>query len=184
MISISGSTVRSFIFPASFPAAFDYYQDFERSLSFLPHISIVQNYSEGRYRLRYSSVDSGIYRVNIYCDVGTIAGQEPPCIRISPLGGVPPVKSDVRLYTITGQGQYDSETVFHAAGQSTRIDYRIKISARLPVPLTLRLIPSALLNSAAHTILQSRIEEITTHFIEQSIKAYSGWKKTTAGGRS
>ncbi len=61
---------------------------------------------------------------------------------------------------MTCQGHYDSESAFSAAGQQTQIEYRLNLRANVPMPVTLRLIPSALISGAAHNILHLRTAEI------------------------
>ena len=74
---------------------------------------------------------------------------------------------------MTCQGHYDSESAFSAAGQQTQIEYRLNLRANVPMPVTLRLIPSALISGAAHNILHLRTAEIMSSFIDQSRRAYS-----------
>ena len=74
---------------------------------------------------------------------------------------------------MTCQGHYDSESAFSAAGQQTQIEYRLNLRANVPMPVTLRLIPSALISGAAHNILHLRTAEIIGSFIDQSRRAYS-----------
>ncbi len=173
MIKISGSTKRLFLFPASLQKTFAYYSDIPRSIDFLPHISLVRSFAPGQYRLLYSFLESGLYRVKIYCDVLTILDKNKRFIRIQPSEENPPVKSGYGLYSMTSQGHYDSETTFSESGDQTRIEYRISMDARLPVPLTLRLVPNALLNGSAQKKLSLHTGEIIDRFIERSIREFT-----------
>jgi hypothetical protein len=172
MIQLAGSSHRSYLFPADLPAAFAYYGDLARSMRFLPHISIVERYAPDQLRLLYSAID-GLYRVRIYCDVLITIDQPNYRLRIGPLTGHRPVKNEVGLNAMTCQGHYDSESTFSAAGHQTQIEAHLNLRANVPMPLTLRLIPSALISGAAHNILHLRTAEITSSFIEQSLRAYS-----------
>jgi hypothetical protein len=173
MIQISGSTQRLFLFPASMQEAFAFYSDIPRSIDFLPHISVVRSFAPGQYRLLYSSLESGLYRVKIYCDVCAILDEEKRFIRIQPSDGKPPVKSESGVYSMTSQGFYDSEVAFSEAGDQTRIEYSIRMGASLPVPLSLRLIPQALLNGSAQRKLSLHTDEIIDRFVERSIRLYT-----------
>lgn len=73
---------------------------------------------------------------------------------------------------MTCQGYYYSETVFSKFGEQTQVEYSIKMNATLPVALTLRFIPNAVINNMAQNKLDMHIEEITNSFIKQSILIY------------
>ena len=173
MIQLAGSAHRSYLFPADLPAAFAYHCDLARSMRFLPHISIVERYAPDQLRLLYSAAESGLYRVRIYCDVRITADQPNYRLRIGPLTGHTPVKNEVGLNAMTCQGYYDSESTFSAAGHQTQIESRLNLWANVPLPITLRLIPAALISRAAHNILHLRTAEIMGSFIDQSRRAYS-----------
>jgi hypothetical protein len=172
MIQLAGSAQRSYLFPADLPAAFAYHCDLARSMRFLPHITVAKRYASDQFRLLYSAIH-GLYRVKIFCDVLITADQPNYRLRIDPLTGHVPVKNEVGLNAMTCQGHYDSETAFSAAGQQTMIEYRLNLRASLPKPVTLRLIPHALMDGAAHNILHLRTAEIMSSFIDQSLRAYS-----------
>jgi hypothetical protein len=173
VIQISGSTKRVFLFPANLQKAFVFYSDIPRSIDYLPHISLVRSFAPDQYRLLYSSLESGLYRVKIYCDVLTLLDNQKRFIRIQPLEVNPPVKSETGLNSMTSQGHYDSGITFSESGDQTRIEYSIRMDARLPVPLTLRLVPNALLNGSAQRKLSLHTDEIMDRFIEWSISAFS-----------
>lgn len=173
VIQLAGSAQRTYLFPAVRARAFGYYCDLARTMQFLPHISIVEQYAPDQLRVLYTATESGLYRVRIYCDVRITIDQAHHRLQLGPLAGHPPVKNDLRLNAMTCQGQYASETVFLDAGSRTQIDYRLNLQASMPRPLTLRLIPPGLLAGAAHAIMDVRIAEITGSFIDQSIRAYA-----------
>jgi hypothetical protein len=173
MIQLAGSAHRSYLFPADLPAAFAYHCDLARSMRFLPHISIVERYAPDQLRLLYSATESGLYRVKIFCDALITVDQPNYRLRIGPLNGHAPVKNEVGLNSMTCQGHFDSETAFSAAGQQTQIEYRLNLRANVPMPVTLRLIPTALISGTSHNILHLRTAEIMNSFIDQSRRAYS-----------
>ena len=172
MIQISGSTKRLFLFPANLQKAFAYYSDIPRTIDFLPHISLVRSFAPHQYRLLYTYLESGLYRVKIYCDVLTLLDKKNRFIQIQPLEENPPVKSESGLYSMTSQGHHRSEITFSELGNQTRIEYNISMDASLPVPLTLRIVPNALLNNSAQRKLSLHTDEIIDRFIEQSIRAF------------
>ena len=173
MIQLAGSAHRTYLFPADLPTAFAYHCDVARSMRFLPHISIVERYAPDQLRLLYSATESGLYRVRIYCDVLITVERPNYRLRIGPLTGHAPVKNEVGLNAMTCQGHYDSQSAFSAAGHQTQIESHLNLRANVSMPVTLRLIPSALISGAAHNILHLRTAEIMSSFIDQSRRAYS-----------
>jgi Protein of unknown function (DUF1997) len=173
MIHLTGSTQRSFIFPAERATAFAYYSDINRICPFLSHISVVRNYSPGQYRLLYSAVEMGFYRVRIFCDIIMTLDTRGNRLLISPLQGFPPVRTINSLYSIDCQGVFSSESIFCAAGDQTRVDYRINIQARFPAPVAIRIMPEHLLTNMAQNIMQWRIDEIVEGFIDRSTRTFS-----------
>lgn len=174
MIEIAGSTQRSFVFPARREDAFSFYQDIEHTFRFLPHISIARSYADGQYRLLYSAVETGMYRVEIFCDVLATADEGHHLIDISPLPGHAPEKSKAGFHSMTGQGYYTSKCRFRERGEQTTIEFSIELSARLPVPITLRWIPHDLLDGIAQNRLQLHMDEIIASFVEQSTRSFRG----------
>lgn len=170
---MAASAVRSFLFPAELPAAFAFLGDVRRSFACLPYISVAASYSEDQYRLHYRALEAGFYWVDIFCDVQVIREEDPCSLRIRSLHGRPPVKTAARWNAMTCQGSYESQSLFYQDGENTRVDFSIQLAASLPVPVTLRLVPPALVSKSTHNILQLRIEEVSSGFIEQSIRAYS-----------
>ena len=171
---MAASAERSFLFPAELPEAYAFLSDVKRSFTFLPYISLATGYSASQYRLHYRALEAGFYWVDIFCDVQVIDKDSPYTLSILPLAGKPPVKSVAHWNTMTCQGTYESRTTFHPVGENTRVDFSIRLAATLPVPVTLRLVPPAIVSGATHNILQLRIEEVIGGFIERSIRAYTG----------
>jgi hypothetical protein len=177
MIDVAGSTHRSYVFPADRPAAFAYYGDFRNVISNLPLISMVKPFGNERYRLVYRSMELGLYRVRIYCDLEARFDEKKHILHVAPLTGHPPVKSRVTINSLTAQGMYTSESAFRAAGDHTRVDYHLVLKARLPRPLGLKLIPDGILERIAHNITMWRIHEIADGFIERSIREFERGKR-------
>lgn len=176
MITLNGSTQRQFSFPDNLAAATRYYRDFDTILNFLPHITLVQKYGPNRYRALYHTVELGVYRVKIYCDLQVQFDEATHILHVIPLTGLPPVKQSVSVQSLVAQGQFTSQSVFVACGDETRIDYRLGLAAALPKPIGLNLVPDALMNQITHSIADWRIHEIAGGFIERSIAAYQAAK--------
>jgi hypothetical protein len=173
MIHLTGSTQRSFNFPADLTSALAYYSDINRICLFLSHISVVRNYNPGQYRLRYNAIELGVYRVQIFCDIQILLDACTHRLLIRPLEGIPPVRNITSLHSITCQGLYSSESIFRTVGEQTRVDYSIFIQARFPAPLAIRIMPEPVLTNLANNIMQWRIDEIIEGFIDRSTRTYS-----------
>ena len=172
MIHLTGSTQRSFIFPADQATALAYYSDINRICPFLSHISVVRSYDPGQYRLLYSAVEMGFYKIRIFCDIRMTLDMRGHRLLINPLEGIPPVRTITSLYSIDCQGFYSSESIFGAAGDQTRVDYSINLQARFPAPIAIRIMPEHLLTNMAQNIMQWRIDEIVEGFIDRSTRTF------------
>lgn len=172
MIKISGSTHRKFDFPADPMTAFDFYSNLDRTLSYLPHISVLERFTETEFRMIYHTSELGIYRVRVFCDMRAEFNRQDRILAICPLEGISPISSKAGMYSLTGQGFYHSESIFHEQGDFTKIEYRLNIHATLPTPLGLRFMPTKLIDGIAKGITQWRIEEIADGFIERSLQAF------------
>lgn len=178
MIKIVGSTRRSFIFPAELPAAFAYYSDLGRILTYLPHISLMRAFAYDQFRVLYNTLELGAYHIRIFCDMHAVLGKEGEWVlRIQPWdGGHPPVRPEAGLSSSTARGYFNSESVFRQVGPGqTEIDYSLQLRSKLPTPLGLRLVPGRVVNHIAESIMTMRIHEIAEGFIERSIEAFPHW---------
>ena len=172
MITLNGSTQRQFVFPDTLAAATRYYRDFDTIFDFLPHISLVQKYGPNRFRALYHTIELGVYRVKIYCDLQVHFDEASQTLNVSPLLGPTPVRQSVSVQALVAQGQFTSQSVFVARGDETRVDYRLRIAAALPKPFGLSLVPDAVMNQITHSIADWRIHEIAGGFIDRSIAVY------------
>ena len=171
-IEIDGSARRSFVFPAVLERAFAYYSDLDTIFTCLPHISVVEKYSETGFRLQYSTLELGIYNIRIVCDLEAALDLQTHLLRISPLIGTNQIESTFGLRSIQAQGFYSSESRFIPFGEYTRIDYTLRIKASLPTPLAVLYMPPSIRNSIASSITTWRIGEIAEGFVERSIRKY------------
>ena len=172
MIKLAGSVHRSFVFPADYQTAFNYYRDFNRTLSFLKHISVSNRYAEGEYRLEYNTKELGLYQVRLVCDMQVEIDHLQGILRIRPLQRASAVQSKAGMYSLYAQGFYNSESIFRAHGDRTEIEYKLRLRARLPIPMGLRFMPGSVINEIARNITRWRIREIADGFIERSLRAF------------
>ncbi len=172
MITLDGFAQRQFAFPDTLAAATHYYRDFDMIFGLLPHIALIDKYSDDCYRALYHTIELGVYRVKIYCDLQVHFDEANQLLHVTPLIGPTPVKPLVSIQALVAQGQFTSLSAFVAHGEETRVDYRLKLTAQLPKPLGLSLVPDGVMNQIAHSIAEWRIHEIANGFINRSIAAY------------
>jgi hypothetical protein len=153
-------------------SATSYYHDFNGIFNYLPHIQPVAQYGPNQFRALYHTIELGLYRVRIYCDLQVHFDAATQTLHVMPLPGLKPVKPVVTVSSLTAQGYFTSQSIFRAYGRSTHIDYQLQLYASLPKPFGLKLIPDGVMNQIAASITDWRIREIAEGFIEQSIRAY------------
>ncbi len=173
MIKIVGSVHRSFTFPADLATTCAYYSDFNRILSCLPHVQIVDRYGPNQFRMVYHTTELGLYSVRLYCDLQAQIDRKRHVLHMIPLPGIPPAKLWAAMNTLVAQGYYASESVFCDEGDHTRIDYTLKLGATLPKPFGLNLVPDAILDHIATNITDWRIHEIAEGFIARTIDDFT-----------
>jgi hypothetical protein len=183
MIRITGSALRTFTFAGELPMAYAYYADVGRVLSYLPHIFLVRAYGPDQFRLLYSTTELGTYHVRIFADVQTTL-EKGWIVRVRPMEGIPPVKTEATLGSTTTQGYFSSQSIFSDSGAETRIKYALQLKADLPTPLGLRLMPGMMVDRIAKSITNMRIREIADGFVERTTDAFPHWlaELETRGG--
>ena len=172
MINISGSVKRSYIFPASPEIAFEFYADLERTFRFIPHITLKEKGEQGHYRMLYDTVELGVYRVKIYCDLETNLDRDQMALYIQPTENVRIVKNKIGMYSLTAQGEYSSKSLFLPHQDQTEIEYQFRLHAELPLPFGARFMPKKLLNDISESITTLRMQEIADGFIQTSLRAF------------
>jgi hypothetical protein len=184
VIKITGSTRQTFSFPADLATAADFYRDFSRILHYLPHIHMVRAYGSEQFRVMYHTLELGVYRVRIYCDLQVRYDEASQTLHVAPLLNKPPVKSKATVRSLTTQGYFASQSVFRARGDHSVVDYQLSLEARLPRPLGLLLMPDKVIEQIASNITDWRIDEIASGFIRRSVHAYRRQATATASGMS
>jgi len=179
MIRIAGAARRSFLFPAPLDAAFRFNSQLDAMLGLLPHIELVA--AKGpRRRLCYHATEAGLYHVRIYCTVLTEIDPREHRIRIRPTDDPAPDHAGFR--SMSGHGRYESTVSFDGHEDATRVVYALKLSATLPTPGSLRLLPEAVVNAHAAHRFRVRLDEILDGFVERSIAAYQAATPTRVAG--
>ncbi|MCP5094010.1 MAG: hypothetical protein GY943_00500 [Chloroflexi bacterium] len=184
MIKVTGSIKRAFIFPADANTAVTYYSELTRIAQFMPHISLVEAYTEQQIRVLYKTLELGAYTIRIFCDIQNEVDQENLILHIKPLDINDPVEANASVSTTTGQGIYSLQAQFFDVDSSQcRVEYKIFLEGELRRPLGMRLMPRRVVNRIAQNITNSRMREIADGFIEASVDAFSEWQaenQTTA----
>ncbi len=148
-IAVRGNSRTTFLFPAELRESLAYFMDYRKILLNLPHISMSESYPGNRFRLVYKTVELGLYRVEITCDVRVYTEKHPTGERLvfESINNHKPVKSSVGLHSLSGQGNYQSESIFEARGQETVVHFSLQLFADLPCPWGLLIVPPLARNS-------------------------------------
>lgn len=176
MITLNGTVQRRFHFPADPLITLIYFSELSRVTLLLPHISVVETYSNDKVRIRYQTVELGAYTINIYCDLECTCDVEKQNIIIEPLGGCQPVEVESTLNATTGYGYYASSAQLFAEDDGTGIDYRFEFKSTLQRPRGLRMMPKRVVDRIAHSISLGRVEEIADGFMENALEAFGEWQ--------
>ncbi len=175
MIAVSGSTRMTFHLPVDTAAAFAFYSHMPRLIPYLPHIRLIREHADNHLRVCYFAKELSAYDINIYCDILVETDPLERAIRINPHSARPLVKPKAGIHAASAYGRYTSESLFFPDGGGTRLEYSLELSAELPEPWALKLVPAPVLNSIASHITNARIDEIARQFIEQSAAAIPAW---------
>ncbi|GAB4581075.1 MAG: hypothetical protein Fur0022_38220 [Anaerolineales bacterium] len=172
MIRVFGSVSRSFVFPAPWEIAADYYRDFNRVVNHLPLISMVKSLDADKFRVMYNSVELGVYHIKIYCDVHTWFDANDRVLIVQTTDDHPKIPTQSTWNSSSAHGAFASQSVFYPEGEQTRIEYKLHLRAEIPPPLGLRLVPTGMLEQIADNITAWRMDTIIDRFVEATIKDY------------
>ncbi len=179
MIKIAGTTQQTFSFPADVAAASNFYRDFSCILHYLPHIHLIKAYDSDQFRVMYHTLELGIYRVRIFCDLQVRYDEATQTLHVTPLLNKLPVKSEATVHSLTAQGYFNSQSIFLPHEDHSLVDYRLSLEARLPKPFGLMLMPDRVIGQIATNITEWRIHEIAGGFIKRSVQEYRAQAKAT-----
>lgn len=172
MIQVSGSVSRSFLFPASWEVAANYYKDFNRVVKHLSLISMITQLEADKFRVMYHSVELGVYNIKIYCDVRTIFDETDRVLIVKTFDDHPKMQSKSGWNSSEAHGAFASQSAFYEEGAQTRIEYKLHLRAEVPPPLGLRVVPAVVLDQIADNITAWRMDTIIDRFVEDTIKDY------------
>jgi hypothetical protein len=172
VIKIAGTTQQTFSFPADIATASKFYRDFNRILHYLPHIQLVRAYGPDQFRVMYHTLELGVYRVRIYCDLQVRYDEATQTLHVAPLLNKPPVRSEATVQSLTAQGYFTSRSVFRPRREHSLVDYQLGLETRLPKPFGLTLMPDRVIEQIASNITEWRIHEIADGFITRSVLEY------------
>jgi hypothetical protein len=184
VIKITGTTQQTFSFPANVAAASDFYRDFGRILRYLPHIHLIKAYNPDQFRVMYHTLELGMYRVRIYCDLQVRYDEATQTLHVTPLLNKPPVKSEATVHSLTAQGYFNSQSIFLPRDDHSVVDYRLSLEARLPKPFSLMLMPDRVIEQIASNITDWRIHEIAGGFIKRSVQEYREQMRAALSGEA
>jgi len=180
MIRLAGSVKRSFLFPSDLTTALHYYADMGHLFKFLPHITLIKTYSKTQFRVLYSSMELGIYRIKLYCDLEVKLDPENATVEVGIFNGQKPIKAKAGMHSIRAMANYNSISYFKSEGDHVRIYYHLNLEGKLPKPLAFSLVPDSITNHIAEGIAERRIYEIADGFIESSLTEFQ--RKTNHQG--
>lgn len=184
MISLDGSIQRKFFFPADPKTTLVYFSDLNRIIYYLPHITVVEEYSDSQLRIRYQTVELGAYTINIYCDLACKVDPDKLEILIVPLEGKKPVDSDSTLNATTAQGFYRSLAKLSDEKGGTAILFDLQFGAKLQRPRGLRMMPKRVVDRIALSISEGRLEEMAEGFMANALAAFPDWSAEQSGNGS
>ncbi len=182
MITISGKTQLTFTLPTAVTTAFHFYQDIHRILPYLPRIQLVQAQGVQHVRVCYHSRELNAYDVAIYCDVQAESDPANYTIRLSPREAGTPVKAKSSFNRTEAYGRYTSTSIFYHDGDRTRLEYSLELSAELPKPWAIKLVPDGIMDAIANSITNHRIHEIASGFIMKSALDIPAWAAQNGNG--
>lgn len=164
VISVLVTAKKEFSLPADLAATTAYFRDFSRTLADLPHLTLVSRHGPSRYRILYTAAEAGVYRVALYCDLQVRFDEFDRSIRVTPLGGIPPVPPSAAVGSLVGQGRFSSLSFLRSVGSRTDVDYSVQIEAELPKPVELGLVPDRMVERLVERVVRRRLREITDAF--------------------
>ena len=171
MIKVGGSTRRDFIFPTTVEHAIAFYDDLDRIVSCLSHISMVEKFADNEMRVMYNTKELGTYQIHIYSDLQTAVDYKEKVLYVSAANNRPPADSHSSFNSCGRPGVFRSTSRFMPFGGHTRVIYEVELRADLPTPSGLRFVPGRVLDKIANNITNGRVDEIINGFISQSIAA-------------
>jgi carbon monoxide dehydrogenase subunit G len=171
MLQISVSSHRNFEIDCDLARVEQHLRDFGRVLEDLPALKVINVWGPHQYRIAYSAVIAGVYQVDLLSDVQVSLDTENHVLAVSPLQGQPAVAAHVTLRSLTGQGQYTSTVALQDNKDGrTAVTYDVCITATIPKPVRLSLVPDQIARSVVQAVVRHRLDEITNLFIVRTVQ--------------
>lgn len=170
MLQISVSSYRVFDIYCDLARVEQHLLDFDRVLEDLPALKVTNVWGPHQYRIAYSAVIAGVYRVELLSDLQVAMDTENHVLAVLPLQGQPPVPARVTMRSLTGQGQYTSTMALQYRQDRTVVTYDVGISASIPKPLRLHLLPDVIARNAVEAVVKRRLDDITNLFILRTVQ--------------
>ena len=174
MLHVSVSIHRKFKIACDLLGVEAHFRNFERMLEDLPDLNVSRVWGLHQYSIGYSMNFAGIYRVDLFSDVQARFDAADHVLVVSPLPGRPSVTAQATPWSLTGQGDYASRLVFHAQKDCTGADYDLTITADIPKPVRLNLVPDSVARIAVQAVVRRRVHEITDLFIVRTKSRLAG----------
>ena len=165
MLQISVSSHRNFEIGCDLARVEQHLRDFDRVLEDLPALKVVTVWGPNQYRIAYSAVIAGVYQVDLLSDVEIRLDTDRHVLAVSPLQGCPAVAAQATLRSLTGQGHYTSTMALQSQGSRTAATYDVGITATIPKPVRLSLVPDVIARNAVQAVVKHRLDDITNLFI-------------------
>lgn len=124
-------------------------------------LKVVNVWGPNQYRIAYSAVIAGVYQVDLLSDVQVWLDTANHVLAVSPLQGCPAVVAQATLRSLTGQGQYTSTMALQDHDGRTAVTYDVGITAAIPKPVRLSLVPDVIANLSIERTVQ-RLERQPT----------------------
>ncbi|MBE2263311.1 MAG: hypothetical protein IAE92_11250 [Burkholderiaceae bacterium] len=170
MLHVHACVARPFELPVSLAVAVAHFRDFRQLLPDLPELTLSADLGPGHYRVRYRTTVRGVYKVELFTDIAAHFDEKTRTLSVTPLEGHDPVPGEVTMLSMSAHGQYTSRLALSGDARRTRGVYELDISADMPKPLGLKLMPDALAAKAIETVMQKRAEASTGDFIDRSAR--------------
>lgn len=74
------------------------------------------------------------------------------------------------LQSLTGQGQYTSTLALLSQDSRTAATYDVGVTATIPKPVRLRLVPDVIARNAVQAVVKHRLDDITKLFIVRTVQ--------------
>lgn len=177
MIAISGTITRTFILPSPPAPALIFFNDINRVIDLIPHITLVHTYSRDEIRALYESQELGSYTIRIYSDLAIERRWDENILEVysAKIPTAVPIEPSATMRETTGYGIFTIQVQLYDLGDQTRIEFTNKLQAQLLSPKGMSLMPKRVISRIAQGITENRNKEIADGFIKNAIESYTQW---------